>query len=264
MYKERFVKLMLAAGLLTLVWMPLQAETLRPLATEDANTLPKGQIDLSLGIQYQDGYVDPFSNPALDGDRIEAPYMAVAAGLGDNVELQFEWALLNIDNDIHDIYGAGDPRLAAKIRLIDEKDSIPALGFRMGFKVPSASYDEGLGTNEPDVYGSILVTKHFGKLAAHANLGLALLGNPERNLNQDDVMTYGLALTGPVTDSLTIGGEITGQACSTKYNDRSLARVGIQYQLADFTLYGSAGAGLTKKTEDFNCGVGITYRWQTR
>jgi hypothetical protein len=250
------------AAIAVLVWMPAQAETLRPFTTEDANTIPKGQVDISLAFQYQDGYVDPFSNPGLEGDRMEIPDFAVAAGVGDNVELQLSWPLVNIDNDIHDTYGAGDPQLAAKIRLLEEKDSIPAVGFRMGFKIPSASHDEGLGTNETDIYGAILATKHFGKIATHANIGLALLGNPDRNLNQDDVLTYGLALTGPVTDKLTVGGEVTGQACSTKYNDRSLATVGVQYKLEDFVLYGALGTGLNDRTENLNCLLGVTYQWK--
>jgi hypothetical protein len=255
-------KIVWTAALIVLVWMPVQAETLRPFTTEDANTLPKGQVDISLAFQYQEGYVDPFTNPGLEGDRMEIPDFAVAAGVGDNVELQLNWPLVNIDNEINDNLGAGDPELAAKIRFIEEKDTIPAVGFRLGFKIPSASHDDGLGTNETDIYGTILATKHFGKIATHANIGLALLGNPDRNLNQDDVLTYGLALIGPITDNLTVGGEITGQTFSTKYNDRSLATVGLQYKVEDFVFYGAVGAGLNDRTENLNCQFGFTYQWK--
>jgi hypothetical protein len=238
------------------------AETLRPLVTEDANVLPQGQVDLKLSIEYIHNYVPEFSNGHDHGDLYELPRMGANIGVSNNVEVQMDWAVLKIHSDLHDEYGPGDPRIFTKINVFKEDGNMPAMGVRFGIKIPSADDKKGLGDNRFDFYAQGLISKGFGSVTAHANLGFALLDNTSTNFGQDDLFTYGFAVVVPVIDKFDIAGEVVGQLGSKTNNDKILARIGVRYTIEDITLDGSIAAGLDKDTEDYRVGAGLTYHWK--
>ena len=262
MNTKRVVGMLAGLAVMGLCLQPTLAKETHPFDTQDANTIPKGQVDIRLGAELYDDFVQPFTPDNFKSDYYKLPTMEANIGVSDNVELQVSWDCAKIDNAFQDKYGAGDPRIYTKIKFVDEKDNMPAIGMRVGFKIPSASYDDGLGTNEADVMASLLASKKIGPVEAHANVGIAILGNPLANSNQDDVMTYGLMVGYPVNEAFYVGAEVTGQACSTKENDRALVRVGVQYNVSDFTVDAGLGAGLNESTEDYRGTLGVTYHWK--
>jgi hypothetical protein len=238
------------------------ARTLQPLDVEDANTLPQGQVDLRLQINYLSDFKPAFSNGIDHGKLYELPKIGANIGVSERVEIQIEWELLKIDSNLHDDYGPGDPRLATKINIFKEDGNMPAIGVKFGVKIPSADDKKGLGTNNADFFASGLFSKGFGCVTAHLNIGVAIDGNPNSNTGQDDLVTYGVGLEVPVIEKLVVLGDIDGQAASKYNNDQARARIGLQYNIEDFTIDAAISKGLNNNTEDYKAGVGLVYHWK--
>ncbi len=236
------------------------AETLSALETQDANTLPGGQIDWSLSLAYYHNYVPEFSTGKDHGDFYELPRIGANIGVTDNVEVQINWAAVKINSPVYgDNFGPGDARLYTKINILKENGNIPALGVRFGLKAPDADDSKGLGDNRVDIFAEALVSKKIGPVDAHLNLGLALYDNVSTDFGQDDLFTYNFAVVYPVMEKLKVMGEVVGTACSKVENTTSLARIGVQYDICDFTLDANIGAGLSKNSPNYVVGAGFVY-----
>lgn len=81
--------------------------------------------------------------------------------------------------------GAGDVRLGATTYLADLGPVRPWLGFAV--KLPDAKDEGELGTDETDITFGGAAELHLGAWRALVGGGLAVLGNPLRFANQDDV-----------------------------------------------------------------------------
>ncbi|MEE2823128.1 MAG: hypothetical protein VYA53_09115 [Acidobacteriota bacterium] len=180
----------------------------RPLMTERAKTLEQGYVLVDLGVEFLQGANFPFSG--LKGDLIRAGALGMRIGVADTTEIQLLGTVQNVLN-IEERYSApntsrlqifghstsdvGDFTLATKVRLKNEGPGWPILAFRFGLQLPNASNENGLGNDETNVFGSVLAQKQFGKLQLMIDLGLSILGNPVVPGSQDDLFTYGAALT---------------------------------------------------------------------
>jgi len=229
---------------------------------QDANTLPGGQIDLMLSLSYFQNYVPQFSTGNDQGTLYEIPRIGANFGVTDNVEIQVDWAMLRLNSPVHKEYGIGDVRVFTKINFLKENGNMPAMGVHFGVKVPSADDRKGLGTNRTDIFVSGLVTKGFGSITAHLNLGWANLDVPNAFTGQDDMLSFNAAIVIPVVEHLNLVTEIAGQTHSEENNDQARIRVGLQYFWKDLTLDTSIAAGLNKNTEDYQIGAGLTYHWK--
>lgn len=236
------------------------AETLPFLETQDANTLPSGEVDFTMSATYFHGYVPEFPTPTdRGGEFYEIPRIGANIGVIDNVEVQVNWPVVKIVSSIYDNYGPGDARVSTKINVLKENGSIPALGVQFGFKSPDADDKLGLGDNRIDIFAQGLASKTFGPVETHLNLGLALYDNVSTDFGQDDLFTYDFAILVPVMEKFKVGAEIVGTACSKVDNTTSLARIGMQYDIQDLTLDASIGAGLNKNTSNYVISTGLTY-----
>jgi hypothetical protein len=256
------------------------AEWLAPLTLETAATIPSGEIDLGLGISYfRDRRFPPFTAAGYIQSQhlISAPELGFRAAVGDWVEIQASYEFIGNDEDTldghHDNYGGGDARLFTKIYAVRERTWLPAMGFRFGTKLPNASSSDRLGTDELDFFLQWLGSKQLGPLAAHLNLGIALLDNPGFNGSasggQDDLFTYVVGLVSPtlaINRAATWGiralGEAAGQTGSRFDNDANDLRVGTQVTHGGFTLYAGASAGLSGAAEDYGVMGGVLYAFE--
>lgn len=236
------------------------AETLPGLGTQDANTLPEGQVDLTMQLTYFHNDVPEFSNGKDHADFYELPRIGANIGVVDKVEVQVDWSVNKINSTVYgNNFGPGDARIFTKINVIKEDGNIPSLGVRFGFKAPDADDKKGLGDNRADLFAEGLISKKLGPVETNLNLGLALYDNVSTNFGQDDLLTYDFAVLYPVIDKLKIAGEIVGTACSKVNNNTSLARVGVQYDIQNFTVDANIGAGLNKNTAECVVGAGFVY-----
>jgi hypothetical protein len=223
----------------------------RPLETEEAWPIEKGTLQLSIGFEYQDDNVLPFSTRDRDREFLRLPLIGAAIGIGERVELQALYDVLTLENDV-DESGSGDLRLATKVGIIRESVLLPALGLRFGTKLPNANSDDRLGTDETDFFASVLLTRTLALATMHINAGIAILGDPRPGGGQDDVFSYGIAIVVP-TRPLELVVEINGQAFSQENNDRAILRGGTRWNLNNWVVLDlGAGIGLNDDSEDWS------------
>jgi hypothetical protein len=162
----------------------------------------------------------------------------------------------------------GDFTLATKIKLRAETARGPSLGFRFGVQLPNSNQSRGIGLNQTNAFGSILVGKKFGpdgRLNTFGNLGLAILTAPTALFTQNDVITYGVAGIFRVNKQFSIAGEVNGRA-NTRPGDGPLgtesqaeARLGMQIRASGLRFDFAGIKGLTNFTHNSGVTIGVTY-----
>jgi len=259
------------------------ARSLKPLGTLDAAILPDGRGELTFALGYvRDERFPYFTAPAaLDRqDRWHVPRVGFRAGAADWVEIEAEYETLYLDEktargETNWQYGSGDARLHTKVRVRGEDELYPAFAVRFGTKLANANKDDRLGTDETDFDLLALVSKNFGPVRVHTNLGILLLGNPGQLLGnrfgpggQDDLFVYSVAVESPAFGSrqegsseLRLLGEISGLAGSRFGNDRQRGTFGVHVSQGSFGFFAGASVGFDTASEDFGLQLGATYAW---
>ncbi|MDA2926905.1 hypothetical protein MYX78_06675 [Acidobacteria bacterium AH-259-G07] len=240
----------------------------RPLVTEHAQTVKRGYLLLDIGVEFLQDAVFPFSG--LEGDLTRTGVFGVRMGAGEDVEIQVLGTIQNVLNVENRFMGPNTPRLdfsgnstsdvgdfslATKVRLKEENGGWPALGFRFGVELPNASNEDGLGNDETNVFGSLLLQKQFGKLKFLTNLGVAILGDPVVAGSQDDLFTYGVALIYPVHPQVNLLADAYGRAGAggVGTEEQSLLRLGSQIKAAG--LYWDVALFLGFRDDDPSSGL---------
>jgi len=253
----------------------------RPLLTEDVDIIPPGTIRIEAGIDFLQGAKFPVSG--LTGDLTRVAVIGVNIGMGPNVEFQVEGvaqnalsinsrgpsaiplSLLPGANSTNDV---GDFILSTKFKLRNESRRGPSLGFRFGVQLPNSNQAKGIGLNQTNAYGQILIGKKFGhdgRFNTFGNLGLAILTAPTELFSQNDVITYGVAGIFRVNKQFSIAGEVNGRA-NTRPGDGPLgtesqaeARLGMQIRASGLRFDFAGIKGLTNFTHNSGFTVGVTY-----
>src|SRR5215208_8091094 len=148
----------------------------RPLITEDVDIIPPGSIRVEAGIDFMQGA--KYTVSGLKGDLTRVGVIGVSFGMGPNVEFQIEGVAQNylsinsrgvsaipleLAPGVNSTNGTGDFTLAAKFKLRNETRRGPSLGFRFGVQLPNSNEGRGIGINQTNAFGSILVGKKFGQ-----------------------------------------------------------------------------------------------------
>ena len=183
----------------------------RPLLTDDIDITPPGAIEVGVGVDFFQNVKFPLSG--LKGDATRVADIRLRTGFASNVEIQVEGALqnyvainsagpshipLNISgNSTND---RDDFTLSAKIKLLNETSRFPAIGFKFGYQMPNTDQAKGIGTNQTNIFGKVIVQKRFGRspnraplVNIYGNLGLGIMTAPIAQFTQNDVFLYGLA-----------------------------------------------------------------------
>src|SRR6476661_2898752 len=253
----------------------------RPLVTEDVDIIPPGSIRIEAGLDFMQGA--KYTISGINGDLTRVGVIGVSFGMGPNVEFQIEGVAQNYvsinsrgpsaiplqlapgANSTNDI---GDFRLAAKFKLRNETRRGPSLGFRFGVELPNSNQGRGIGVNQTNAFGSILVGKKFGpdgRFNTFGNLGLAILTAPTQLFSQNDVITYGLAGIYRVNKQFSIAGEVNGRANTRPgggpkgTESQSEARLGMQVHASGLRFDFAAIKGLTSLTHNSGVTIGVTY-----
>jgi len=256
----------------------------RPLLTDDVDTTPEGSIEIAAGVDFEQNAKFPLSG--LRGDLTRVGDIRIKVGFSSNVEFQIEGVLQNflainsaaaispipltLDNNSSN--DSGDFSLSTKIKLRNETRNLPALGFKFGFELPNSNQARGIGTNQINVFGKVLVQKRFGRRAGKTprvnvfgNLGLAILTAPLERFTQNDVLLYGLAGIFSVNDRVNIVGEVNGRS-NTRSGDAPLGteslsqfRIGTQIKASNLRFDTAAIFGLTRFSPRTGVTFGITY-----
>ncbi len=200
----------------------------RPLQTPDADTVAPGVLRVEGGFDFLQSVQYPLSG--LSGDETSIGVLDLRMGLARRVEVQLQGTVQNYlqvhnqipapvtptltgNNSTNDV---GDFSLWTKLRLRDEHRA-PAVAFRFGFLMPNTNQARGIGNNATNVYASVILQKHFGRLKAFTNTGLGILQAPNAKFSQNDELIYGGALEYTLTRRVSLVGEVSGQ-----YSSRTL------------------------------------------
>ncbi|MEK6278829.1 MAG: hypothetical protein AABN95_00585 [Acidobacteriota bacterium] len=253
----------------------------RPLLTEDVDIIPPGTIRIETGLDFLQGAKFPASG--LTGDLTRVGVIGINIGFAPNIEFQIEGVAQNFlsinsrgasaiplelapgANSAND---TGDFILSTKIKLRSETRKGPSLGFRFGVQLPNSNQSRGIGLNQTNAFGSILVGKKFGRAGrfnTFGNLGIAILTAPTQLFTQNDVVTYGAAGIFRINKQFSIAGEVNGRA-NTRPGDGPLgtesqaeARLGMQVRASGLRFDFAGIKGLTRFTHDTGVTVGVTY-----
>jgi hypothetical protein len=253
----------------------------RPLVTEDVDIIPPGTLRIQAGLDFLQEAKFPVSG--LTGDLTRVGVIGVNIGLAPNIEFQIEGVAqnflsintrrpgaipLSLAAGVNSTNDVGDFTLWTKIKLRNETAHGPSLGFRVGVQLPNSNQAKGLGLNNTNAYGSILVGKKFGhdaRLNTFGNLGIAIITAPTALFTQNDMLTYGAAGIFRVNKQFSLAGEINGRRNTRPGNgplgteSQSQARLGLQIRATGlrFDLAGIKGIGNFSPRSGVT--VGVTY-----
>ncbi len=222
----------------------------RPLATDDAGTVEKGQFQLELGFDgtRQDNH-----------DREFNPSMTLSYGLLERMDLGIGSGYLFLHpKEGEKESGLNDTEVKLKYRLMDEKDWRPALAVTGTIKIPTASKSKGLGSGQTDFGINTIVTKNLGKrFALHLNLGYTFIGEDK----VDNELNCSLGGQFILTDKWALVGEIVGanNLNGRKGDDPLSGLIGAYYLITNKIVW-DAGLeiGMSKAAPDFRFTTGLT------
>ncbi len=253
----------------------------RPLITEDVDIIPPGSMRIETGIDFLQDAKFPASG--LTGDLTRVGVIGITIGFSPNVEFQIEGVAqnflsintrgtsaipLSLAPGANSANDTGDFILWTKFKLRSETRRGPSLGFRVGVGLPNSNQTRGIGLNQTNAYGSILVGKKFGRngrFNTFGNLGIAILTAPTELFSQNDVLTYGAAGIFRINKQFSVAGEVNGRA-NTRPGDgplgtesQSEARLGMQVRASGLRFDFAGIKGLTRFTHNSGFTVGVTY-----
>ncbi len=254
----------------------------RPLITEDVDIIPPGSLRIEAGIDFMQDAKFPLSG--LTGDLTRVGVIGINIGLSPNVEIQIDGVAQNVlsinsqtvpspiqlgfvpgTNSTND---TGDFTLSTKIKLRSETRLGPSLGFRLGVQLPNSNQSRGIGVNQTNAFGTILIGKKFGRdgrVNLFGNLGIGILTAPLEDFTQNDVLLYGIAGVFRVHKQFNIAAEINGRAntrggrAPLGTESQSEARLGMQIKAAGLRFDFAGIAGLTEFSPRSGVTFGVTY-----
>lgn len=257
----------------------------RPLITEDVDIVPEGSAHVSVGVDFLQDARFPLSG--LKGDQTRLGDINVSFGLAPNIEFQIDGVVQNflainsVQNPTpiplkigtNSTNGVGDFTLSTKIKLRNETRAMPALGFKLAVQLPNSDEARGIGVNETNVFGTILLQKRFGKKKGadpraniFGNVGIGILTAPTQLFTQNDVLLYGLAGIFRVTDKINLASEVNGRS-STRSGGAPLGtestsqfRFGAQIKASNLRFDTAAIFGLNKYSPRTGITFGVTYQ----
>ena len=249
----------------------------RPLITEDVDVLQPGTLRVEAGIDFiQDA---KFPASGLTGDLTRIGVLGFHVGLSPNVEFSIEGVAQNflsintrrtgaipleVAPGANSTNDTGDFRLSTKIKIRNETRHGPSLGFKFGVELPNSNEARGIGLNQTNAFGIILVGKKFGRdgrVNTFGNLGLGIYTAPTQLFTQNDMLLYGLAGIFRINKSVNLAAEVNGRANTrggtAPLGTESLSefRLGVQVKAAGLRFDAAGIRGLT----DFSPRTGITF-----
>ncbi|CAN5380026.1 hypothetical protein BH10ACI2_BH10ACI2_11160 [soil metagenome] len=259
----------------------------RPLLTDDVDITPTGAFQIGVGVDFFQNYKFPLSG--IKGDLTRVGDIRVRTGFASNVEFQIEGTVQNylainsrtpssvpLSLDGNSTNDSDDFTLSTKIKIRNEGKVTPAVGVKFGFQLPNSDQSRGIGTNQINVFGKVLLQKKFGgvvdntaRFNALGNLGLMIMTAPLDKFTQNDLLLYGVAGIYRLTDHVNVVSELNGRANTRKgaapIGTESMGqfRIGAQIKASGLRFDTAAAFGLTKFSPKSGLIFGVTYQSPT-
>ncbi len=137
----------------------------RPIGMEDAYPIPKGEIGLEGGVRFNDRRTD----------RTRVTFQPqIIYGAFYNAQLEIQSDLLTEPDTVVGPNKSGDLHLGLLYNFNTETIAVPALAVRVEADLPTGVNSKGVDTQLTGI-----LTRSFGRLRAHLNVGYAVLGSPQ-------------------------------------------------------------------------------------
>ena len=238
----------------------------RPLVTVDPSLAGPGWAVIETGAGFAHDREIPASG--LTGDVLRVPELTLRAGLGSRVELRVDTGYeVLLVRERHDGPLSSDlirdPIVSTLVRLYAETVSRPAVGVRLATRLPVASNQSGLGLDTTDFFLTLLAAKSTGPTRWIANLGLGILEVPTEVTSQNDVITYGFALSRKVGERLAVAAGVDGHfdphgQIRAGTEDTAVARFGGRLGVGTSTIDAAILIGLAEVDAPIGFTVGLT------
>mgnify|MGYP001568391799 FL=1 len=187
------------SALLLIGLTAVEAWPCRPLKTEDCGTTPHGRPALELGLEVD----------MLKDDTGCMLCSVFNYGLSHNWDAGIEIPFIYFNpDDGTSRSGIGDTVLRSKYRFLEETPSRPAFLVKPTFKMPNGDETRGLGSGKSDAGVLLVLTKGFGSLAGHFNLGYNMVDLPKGNKFRDNPAFLGMGFQYSLDSQFSILGEV--------------------------------------------------------
>ena len=234
---------------------PVSAFAVSPLFTDDADTVPKGKLQLGTGVEYyKAGSLRRWSlplNPVLGlSDRWEA-------GLYSGYQWQ---EVRDSAGATKRIDGVLDTSVGTKWKWFDQTNHWCSLSTRLDVKIPTASDGKGLGTGKTDVGGLLIATKTVGATSFDFNLGYTFFDAWGTGLG-DDELFVGQTVRHALNERWTLVGEVFGRVPFDGGHDATANfNGGVQYFLKpNLALEAAALTAVGRNSPDLTIYLGVTW-----
>ncbi len=250
----------------------------RPLVTEDPETVGPGQILLEGGVDFAKEAFYPASG--LQGTLWRLGTFGLSFGVSSIAEIQLDGGVRNrlaitnrfaapLDNML-EIAGDStsdveDLVVGAKVRFLSEGLRRPSMAVRFSTRLPNAGNESGLGLDTTDFHIGLAGAKTIQSVRVVGNVGLGILGDPERGDRQNDVVTYGVSLARAVANGVEVVAEFNGRANTRSgvppiaTESRSVMRVGSRITRGPVRLDGALLFGITERDPTWGISTGFTW-----
>ena len=279
---ESFVTRAVRLAVILLSFVSVAAPALaqsRPLATEDPETVPAGNILFEAGFDVSRSAVFPVSG--LTGTFTRIGTFGFSFGISSIAEIQLDGGLRNrlsiatrdpnaplasmLEVPADTTSDVEDGRIGAKVRFASETASRPAMAVRFSTKLPNAGNESGLGLDTTDFHFGFALGKTVRSVRTVANLGFAILPDPVRGDRQNDVLEFGLSVARAVRPGVEFVGELNGRKNTrsgqtiTGTESRGVVRVGTRATRGPVRVDGALMLGITEFDPSWGISAGLTW-----
>jgi hypothetical protein len=251
----------------------------RPLATEDPETVPEGNILFEAGFDYAHGAVYPASG--LVGNLKRIGTFGFSFGVSPIAEIQLDGGVRNIlaitsrnpDAPLANMLEVPgdstsdfeDLSIGAKVRFADETMTRPSMAIRFSTRLPDASNESGLGMDTTDFHFGFAIGKTVQSVRIVGNFGFGILPDPVRGDRQNDTLEYGLSIARAVKPGVELVGELNGRK-NTRNGEppigtesRSALRLGARLTERTVRIDGALMLGITEFDPSWGVTGGVTW-----
>lgn len=276
--KNSFIRLVMLGGLLAAAPQIASAQS-RPLVTEDPETVPAGYILLEAGFDWAQDAVFPASG--LTGNLFRLGTFGLSFGVSSIAEIQIDGVLRNslsvssadpaaplagmLDFEGESTSDFGDLVIGAKVKILSETVSRPAMAVRFSTRLPNAGNESGLGLDTTDFNFGIAMAKTVQSVRVAGNVGFGILADPVRGDRQNDVFNYGVSVARAIAPGVELVGELNGRL-NTRSGEppigtesRSMMRLGSRLTRGPVRIDGALLVGVTDLDPSWGITGGVTW-----
>ena len=228
-------------------------ETDRPTFSLSPNTIPKGRI------QIETGYTFSLEKASPDVKTHNFPETLVRIGLTERTELRVEWPNLTYIDNGRDVNGFNDLALGFKVQALQQQGVRPRLSFVGRLSIPTG--DKNFSSDRLDPLFRTILTYALNKRVGL--FGTVNIGSPTSQGTRYVQVSSSLGLSAAIRDRLTGFVEYFGlYPRDVASGSANFLQTGVLYHLTyNLQLDVRVGGGLTRGTDDFLTGAGISWRF---